>query len=96
MIKHVVLMKFREGYSADILQNLIETLNRMPGEITQIVSCAHGKTLGVMPGFDYGMVADFASRDDLMAYLAHPLHLEAGELSRQILENAAPMQFEYS
>lgn len=96
MIKHVVLMKFRDGYSQEVSQTMIDRINAMVDGIPQIVALAHGRDASLSPGpFDYGLVADFASREDLLAYLEHPLHQEVSVPVTEILADAATMQFEY-
>ena len=96
MLKHVVLLQFKADYEEQKLQALVGQLNALPDQVPQILSFVHGPDAGVTESkFDYGVVAEFASKEDCLAYLAHPAHQAVNAAVRELLADAAHLQFEY-
>jgi len=96
MIKHVVLIKFKDGYDEQLLQAMIAKLNLLCEEIPELNSFTHGKNAGIGPGkFDYGIVADFNDEASYHTYINHPAHKAVGAEMMQILAEPASMQFVY-
>ena len=96
MLRHAVLLKFKEGYSEETLKEISEELTALPDKIPQIISFVHGKNADVVDGaFDYAVTADFASGDDCLAYLAHPAHQAVGGKIVGLIADAAQIQFEH-
>jgi len=94
MLRHVVLLKFRENYSLEVLKDITEQLDSMMDKVPNILSFTHGPDAGATPvAFDYGVVADFASKEDLLAYLGHPAHKAMGGNVMKIVAEAVPIQF---
>ena len=94
MLRHVVLLKFKEGCSAAQVQAVVDGMNALPGQVPQLLSFHHGKDAGLSGGeYDYGVVADFASEADYAAYLAHPAHRAVGAAIIAIMAGVAQMQF---
>jgi len=96
MIRHIVLLKFKDDASEEKIQALVEGNRAMPGQIPEVVSAQSGSDLGLSQGkFDYGVVVDFTSEADYQTYLAHPAHLALGAIALELMADAAQMQFEY-
>lgn len=94
MIKHVVLLKLKEGYDEQRLQSLFEKLQALPEQIPGIISFSFGTQAGVTESqYDFGLVAEFASKDDCLSYLAHPAHVAVGTEMRELIAEAASIQF---
>ena len=94
MLRHVVLLKFKEDYSEEVLKSIIEQLDVMMDKVPNILAFTHGPDAGATPvAFDYGVVADFATKEDLLAYLGHPAHKAMGGDVMKIVAEAVPMQF---
>ena len=94
MLRHVVLLKLQEGYSDETLQEISTDLDALPSQISEIISFKHGKDAGVVEGtFDYAVTAEFASKEDCLAYLAHPAHQAVGGKIVGLIADAAQMQF---
>ncbi len=96
MLKHIVLIKFKEGHTAEQVQAVIEGMDALPGQIPEIVSYAHGTDAGnTDSAYDYGIVAEFASVEDYVTYRDHPAHMAVGAHVVAIMADAAQMQFEF-
>ena len=73
MIKHIVLTKLADpDRDAPIA---LEMLSALPAKIPCIVSLAAGRDFaGSDRSYDVGLVVEFATREDLAAYIDHPEH----------------------
>jgi hypothetical protein len=75
MIRHAVLFRFKPDFPPADRQAWIDGLNRMDGNIPGLLRLTHGPdVMGSERSFDYAIVADFASVDDVAVYNTHPLH----------------------
>jgi hypothetical protein len=75
MIRHTVLFKFKPEFPPAEKQAWIAGLNRMTGNIPGMLSLTHGPDLlGTERSFDYAIVADFQTVEDIAVYNTHPLH----------------------
>ncbi|MCP1414009.1 Dabb family protein [Paenarthrobacter sp. A20] len=75
MIRHAVLFKFKDDFTAADKAAWIEGLNRMDGNIPGLVKLTHGAdVLRHDRSFDYAIVADFNSVEDIEVYNTHALH----------------------
>ena len=75
MIRHTVLFKFKPGFQQADKQAWIAGLNNMAGRIPGMLSLSHGAdVLGTERSFDYAIVADFETVEDIAVYNTHPLH----------------------
>lgn len=76
MVKHIVAYTFKEGVDKDAAVNRIASLleplvGQIPGlQAMEIRACFQG-------GMDYCLYSEFASRQALVAYADHPLHIAA-------------------
>ena len=94
MLKHVVLFKFRDDCSDEQLQKIFDGMDALPDKIPQIQSYSHGPDAAIVDGkFDYGMVAEFNTSEDLLTYLEHPEHKAVGALVMAAIADAAQLQF---
>ncbi|WP_115790545.1 Dabb family protein [Arthrobacter silvisoli] len=90
MIRHTVLFQFTSDFPPAERQAWIDGLNNMAGKIPGMFNLSHGPdVLGTERSFDYAIVADFETVEDIAVYNTHPLHepLKAYSFpnSRQIL-----------
>ena len=75
MVKHIVLYTFKEGVDKDDAVKLIASvLEPLVGKIPGLM---HMEIRKAFNGMDYALYSEFASREDLINYKDHPLHLEA-------------------
>ena len=75
MIRHTVLFKFKPDFPPADRQAWITGLNKMAGNIPGMLSLTHGAdVLETERSFDYAIVADFETVEDIAVYSTHPLH----------------------
>jgi hypothetical protein len=75
MIRHTVLFQFKPDFPPAERQAWIDGLNHMAGRIPGMLSLSHGPdVLSTERSFDYAIVADFESVEDIAVYNTHPLH----------------------
>lgn len=84
MIRHIVLMKPREGAGESEIRVLWQRLMEV-GQHAPLVSAAQGENVSEMAlekGYRVGFTMDFVDADARDAYLSHPLHaVAAAELT---------------
>lgn len=75
MIRHTVLFKFKTSFPVSDKIAWIAGLDRMRGNIPGMQSLTHGANIiGAERSFDYAIVADFDTVEDIAVYNTHPLH----------------------
>jgi len=76
-VLHVAVFKWKPGTTAGAVQSLADALDELKVQAVGLISYQHGADLGVRDGtFDYGVVAEFDSAEQIGRYLDHPLHQE--------------------
>lgn len=95
MIRHVVLLNWKEGTSRQAIDAVSAELASLASEISEIRSYTFGPDAGVYRGnASYALVADFDSIEDLKGYVMHPKHQEfLSRVSGPILESFQCAQF---
>lgn len=75
-IRHVVVMKFRDGTPPEAIQALTDGLRALPDLIPEIVDYRVGPDLDLADdSWDFAVSADFESVDDFRTYRSHPEHV---------------------
>jgi hypothetical protein len=70
-----VLFKWKEDASPTAIAKTIEALQGLKGKIPGIVDLSCGENFSDRAkGFQHGLVVRFNSRDELAAYMPHPVH----------------------
>jgi hypothetical protein len=96
-VKHVVLLKFREGVGEEqinkFFDELLDVTEAVPG-VDDYVSGANTSPEGHNQGFTHGVIMTFANAAARDAYLAHPEHLKFGLTASQVVEQAVVVDFE--
>jgi hypothetical protein len=74
MLRHVVLMRFREGSPPGTVA-VVQGFRSLPAQIPEIRSMTAGEDLGLVPnGSDLAIVVEFADSADYLVYANHPAH----------------------
>jgi len=96
MLRHVVLMRWKPGTSADQRKAVREGLAALPAAIPQIRSYRFGDDAAIVEGnFEFAIVADFDDPSDFHAYATHAAHQKLiAERIRPILQDRAAVQYE--
>ena len=93
MVKHIVLYTLKEGVDKEEAVKLIgSALEPLVGRIPGLL---HMEIRQAFQGMDYALYSEFASREDLVAYASHPLHLEAKEHFWHLLESRVVADYEF-
>jgi hypothetical protein len=81
MIRHIVLIRFRDDVSEEHRQEIYGDLRALVGKIDGLLNAAFGPNVspeGLSKGFRDGFVMDLRDAESRDRYLAHPLHQAAG------------------
>jgi hypothetical protein len=97
MIRHVVMMRWAAGATAEQQQRVAAELGRLPALVPSLRDYRLGADLGLNPGnFDFAVAADFDDVDGYLAYRDHPEHRAiVAEFIQPIVAERAAVQFEY-
>ena len=75
MVTHMVIFKWIDGTSPELVAQLAGALDRLAADLGDLVDLRHGADLRFRDGNgDYGVVATFADRAGWDAYQADPRH----------------------
>jgi hypothetical protein len=101
MIRHIVLIRFRDDMSEEHRQEIYTELRGLVGKIDGLMNATFGPNVspeGLSKGFRDGFVMDLRDADSRDRYLAHPLHQAAGaklvEACEGGLEGVLPFDIE--
>ncbi len=93
MVKHIVAYTFKEGVdkpaAVELIAKLLEPLvGQIPGLLAmEIRTCFQG-------GMDYCLYSEFESRQALVDYASHPLHLAVKEQFFHLLASRVAADYE--
>lgn len=93
MVKHIVAYTFNEGVDKDasvkLIAGLLEPLvGKIPGLVAmEIRACFQG-------GMDYCLYSEFESRQALVDYAEHPLHIAAKNQFFHLLNSRVAADYE--
>ncbi len=75
MLRHVVLLRWVPGASAEQRRAVTDGLARLPRVVPEIRGYRFGADAGISPGnWDLAIVADFEDTEAYLRYAAHPAH----------------------
>lgn len=99
MIKHVVLFKFKGDLSTDVRQRKLKSfkssLEALKLSISELRHIEVGLNENPQESYDLVLISEFASWDDLKAYVVHPEHQKVAVEIREILEQRACVDYEF-
>jgi hypothetical protein len=81
MIRHVVLINFRDDVSEEHKQDIYSDLRALVGKVDGLLSAQFGPNVspeGLSKGFRDGFVMDLRDAESRDRYLLHPDHQAAG------------------
>lgn len=95
MLTHIVIWKYRGDVEAEVREEHVRLLRKLPSFIKEIESLSVGFDVLRLPrSYDSGLVATFRDEAALHAYTVHIEHLKAAEFGRKISEHVASVDFE--
>ncbi|MCX7822747.1 MAG: Dabb family protein [Syntrophobacterales bacterium] len=96
MIKHVIVIKFKEGVTDEEKSRLEEMLGRLPSLIKEIKGFLFGRdVLRYERSYDFALVSDFDDLEALKKYKIHPEHVKVLQYVQTIAEQIIAVDFEY-
>ena len=101
MIRHIVLIRFRDDVTAEHREQVYDGLRALVGKIDGLLNATFGTNVspeGLSKGFRDGFIMDLRDADARDRYLAHPEHQAAGarlvEAAEGGLEGILPFDIE--
>ncbi|WBU61722.1 Dabb family protein [Paracoccus albus] len=82
MIRHIVLIRFRDDVPEAAIDTIFADLRRIREVLPGVISITSGRSESpeqIERGYLHGFVADFTDWDALAAYQAHPDHRSVGD-----------------
>lgn len=96
MVKHVVLMKFKEDVKEDQISQVTKGLGALPDIIPEIKSYEFGKDeVRSDRSYDFCLVSAFEDYDSLKKYQVHPSHVKVVNLLKEICEDIRAVDYTY-
>lgn len=95
MLKHIVLLKFKESVTAPQIDDLKSSLLALPKVIKEIKGYECGSDLRPTRTFDFVLVASFADFDALNRYQVVPEHVDVLTKVRNLSAKIEVADFEY-
>ncbi|MQA60703.1 MAG: Dabb family protein [Actinophytocola sp.] len=75
MLHHVICLRFEDGTSDEQVQQLMDGLMGLRGEIDTIRSMRMGKDLGIRPdNFEFASLIEFDDEAGYLEFRDHPAH----------------------
>ena len=94
MVKHIVVYTLKEGVDKDEAVKLIASkLEPLVGQIPGLQWMEINETF--QGGMDYVLYSEFESREALLAYAEHPLHLAAKDQFFDLIATRVAGDYEY-
>jgi len=95
MIKHLIILKFKPGATAEQIAELQSALSTLPGRIPEIKEYSFGKDIiHSERSYDFALVSAFADLDALGRYNEHPDHRIVLEIARNIVEKTWAVDYD--
>jgi hypothetical protein len=94
MIRHVVLLAWKDGTTPDQISTVEAALSRMPEIMAFIRRYEMGRDLGISGSHDFAIVADFDNEADYRTYAEHPDHQAVlTDVLAPVVESKARVQY---
>ena len=94
MVKHIVMYTLKEGVDkTTAVEKIAALLEPLVGQIPGLQWMEINETF--QGGMDYVLYSEFDSREDLVNYASHPLHLAAKEQFFHLIETRVAGDYEY-
>ncbi|KAD5803365.1 hypothetical protein R6Q59_024396 [Mikania micrantha] len=91
---HLVVVKFKEEV---VVEDIIKGLEKLVSEVDSVKSFVWGKDIESMEmlrqGFTHALMMTFGSKDDFIAFQAHPNHVEYSATFSAAIEKIVLLDF---
>lgn len=97
MIKHITLINFKDGTTAEQKQAVEDVFNKLPDLIPELRSFSVGQDLGLLDGNSgFAVVGDFDNKDDFLVYSTHQAHMDViYPVCGELMAGYSTAQFSY-
>lgn len=95
MLKHIMLLKFKESVTEEQIADLKRSLLALPKVIKEIKDYECGSDLRPIKTFDFALVSTFVDLDALKRYQIQPDHVEVLTKVRNLSAKIEVTEFEY-
>lgn len=93
MVKHIVLYNLKPEYEKDSTVKFIaSTLEPLVGKIPGLL---HLEVRRTFQGMDYALYSEFETRQAMMDYSEHPLHLAAKDQFFHMLDSRVAADYDF-
>ena len=93
MVKHIVLYTFKEGVDKEeAIKIIADVLEPLVGKIPGLL---HLEVRRTFQGMDYALYSEFESKEAMVAYAEHPLHLAAKDQFFHMLDSRVAADYEF-
>ncbi len=96
-IKHIALLKFKEGTSEDQISELFDQMLDLSESVDGIevyVSGPNNSSEGLNQGYSHAFVMTFKNSEVRDAYLAHPEHEKWKQTNMPVIDSVVVFDFE--
>lgn len=94
MVKHIVMYTLKEGVEKSAaIEKIASLLEPLVGQIEGLLWMEVCETF--QGGMDYVLYSEFESREALMAYAEHPLHVAAKDQFFHLIDTRVAGDYEY-
>ncbi|MEP6749531.1 MAG: Dabb family protein [Bacteroidota bacterium] len=96
LLRHVVLLKFKDGTSAAGIKKVEDAFRALPSKIKEIKSLEWGinnSPESLNQGFTHCFFVSFSSEKDRAIYLPHPAHKAFGETLHPVLDKVLVIDY---
>ena len=94
MVKHIVIYTLKEGVDKSAaVEKIASLLEPLVGQIDGLLWMEVCETF--QGGMDYVLYSEFESREALMAYAEHPLHVAAKDQFFHLIDTRVAGDYEY-
>jgi len=95
-VRHVVLLKFKDGTTPEQVQAIEKAFRLLPAEVEEIRDFEWGTDMSVeklAAGYTHCFLVTFDTPDARDAYLPHPAHQDFGKQLKPILEKVLVIDY---
>ena len=96
VLRHVVLLKFKDGATPEQIKTMEDGFRALPGKIAFVHGFEWGTNVSVenlSQGFTHCFLVTFTSEEDRNKYIPHPAHQEFVELLRPHLDKVLVIDY---
>ncbi len=97
MVRHIVLFKLNPSLSLETRQQAAlsfkAAIEALPAVIPQIQDIQVGLNINPQEEWDIALVGDFLSLEDVATYSAHPSHLKAASLLKDVRQSRSCVDY---